>query len=83
MGQFQLLAAGDGDGGAEYTTGIFQHEVYLLRGDGLGGDNQVALILAVFIVDHDDKFAFAEVGNCLFYRVEFNLVHKLIKSYVV
>lgn len=70
MGQVEFLAAFDGDGGAEYATGVLQHEVHLLGGDFLGGDHQVALVLAVFVIDHDHELAFCEVCYSLFYCVE-------------
>ena len=70
MGQVEFFTTLDGDGGAEYATGVLQHEVHLLGGDLLGGDHQVALVLAVFVIDHDHELAFCEVCYSLFYCVE-------------
>ena len=70
MGQVEFLAAFDGDGGTKYATGVLQHEVHLFGGDLLCGDDEVTLILAVFVIDHDHKLTFCEVCYCLFYCVE-------------
>ena len=70
MGQLQFLATFDGDRRTEHTAGIFQHEVHLLGSDLLSGDNQVALVLAVLIVDHNHKLAFPEVLDSFFYVVQ-------------
>src|ERR1700752_4661778 len=39
------------------------HEVDYLRGDHLGGADQIALIFAIFVVHDDDHLAIADVGN--------------------
>ena len=67
MGQVELVAALDGDGGAEHASGVLQHEVHLLGGDLLGSDDEVALILTVLVIHHDHELAFAEVGHSLLY----------------
>ena len=61
MGQVQFLTAFYGDGCAEHATGIFQHEVHLFGRDLLGGDDQVAFVLAVLVVDDNHEFAGLEV----------------------
>ena len=70
MGQFQFLASFNGDRCTEHTACIFQHEIHLLGSNLLGGDNQVALVFAVFVVDHNNKLAFLEVLDGLFYVVQ-------------
>ena len=71
MGQVEFLAAIDGDRSAEHATGIPQHEVYLLGSDLLGCDNQVALILAVLVIDDNHELSFAEVFYGFLYSVQF------------
>lgn len=45
------------DGRADQARGVADHEGHLLRSDGLGSDDEVALVLAVRIVEYDDEFA--------------------------
>ena len=40
-----------------------REEVDLLRRDELGGEDEVALVLAVLVVDQDDHLAGAQVGD--------------------
>ena len=61
--QVEFLAAADGDGCAEHATGILQHEVHHLGGNLLGGADEVALVLAVLVVDNNDEAPLAEVGD--------------------
>ena len=56
---------------------MLQHEVHHLRGDLLGGTYQVALVLAVLIIDDDDKLAIAEIIDGLGYGVQFEFAHFL------
>ena len=65
--QFELVGAADGDGCAEHASGVFQHEVHLLGCYLLCCNDQVAFVLAVFVIDHDDKLAFSEVVHGFFY----------------
>ena len=60
-GQVELLTAADGDGCTEHATGVLQHEVHHLGGDLLGGTDEVALVLTVFVIDHNDELAFTEI----------------------
>ena len=46
---------------------MLEHEVDLLRGYLLGGDNQIAFVLAVLVINDDDELTFLKVGNGLFY----------------
>ena len=61
VGQLQLHGAADGDGCAQDAAPLAEHEVDLLGGDHLGGGDEVALILAVLVIDDDDELALAEV----------------------
>ena len=60
MVKAELLAAAYGERSAKLATGIGDHEVDMLGGDLLGRDDEVALILTVFVVDHDNKLSPAE-----------------------
>ena len=74
MRQVQFLAAVEGDGSAEHATGMLQHEVHFLSRYFLSGDDQVTLVLAVFIVHHDHELASLEVLNGFLYRVQFHFL---------
>ena len=71
VGQLQFACTTDGDGCAEHAAPVLQHEVHLLRCDGFGGSDEVALVLAVFVVHNDDEFALSEVLDGQFYVLEF------------
>ena len=45
---------------AEHAAALLEHEVDDLGGDLLGGDDEVALVLAVFVVDDDHHLAVAD-----------------------
>ena len=77
-GQVQLLAAAQGDRCAEHASCIFQHEVHHFRSDLLGGTYQVAFVLAVFIVNHNDKLTFAEVIDGFTYLVQLDCLHHFV-----
>ena len=74
--QLQLVAALLGDGGAEHPAAVLEHEVDVLGGDLLRRHDEVALVLAVLVVDDDDEFALAEILDGLFYSVEFEFHSK-------
>ena len=83
MWKVQFLTAADGDGGAEHATGIFQHEIHHFRGDFLCSTYQVAFVLAVFVVYHNDKPAFTEVLYGFFYGVELEWFHSYTLLYIL
>lgn len=58
-GQLQGVGARGHDGGADEAGGVAHHPGHLLGGDVLGGDDQVGLILAAGVVEHQDEFASA------------------------
>ena len=70
MGQVELFAAREGDGRAEHATRVLEHEVHFLGRNLLGGNNEVALVFAVLVVNDNDEFALAEVFDGLFYLFE-------------
>ena len=77
MGQVEFLAAFYRDRGAEYAAGVLQHEVHLLGCNLLSSDDQVALILAVLVVDDNHEFAFSEILYGFFYCVQLDIIHIL------
>ena len=76
--EFELTCTVFGDRCAEDTTPIAHHEVHLLRGDLFGCDDEVTFVLAVFIVDDNEKFATAEVLEGFLYRIQLNFTHRFI-----
>src|SRR5574344_1826624 len=73
--QVEFDATADGDRCAEYATCVFQHEVHHFWSDFLCCTDEVALVLAVFIIYNDDEFAFAEVVNGFLYGIYFEFLH--------
>ena len=69
--ELQLVAALLGQRGAEHTAAILEHEVHVFGRDFLGGDDEVALVLAVLVVHHNHKLAIPDVLDGFLYRVEF------------
>ena len=59
--QFQFLGTAHGDGGAEYASSVLEHEVYLLWCNQFGCGDEVAFVLAVFIVHNYNKLTLFEV----------------------
>ena len=58
LGELELDGALGQDGRADEAGRVAHHEGHLLGGDGLGGDDQVRLVLAAGVVEHDDELAF-------------------------
>ena len=52
--EVQVLDPLRGEGHADQTRGMGEEEGDLLRGDRVGGHDQIALVLTVLIVDDDD-----------------------------
>ena len=52
-----------GEGEADEAAAVAGHEVDGLGGDVLGGQGEVALVLAILIVDHDDHAAGLDIGD--------------------
>ena len=53
----QVVGALLGEGEADEAAAVARHEVDGFGGDELGGQGEVALVLAVLVVDHDDHAA--------------------------
>ncbi len=52
--QAQLLDAGAGEREADQAARMAGHEVDRLGGGELGGDDEIALVLAVLVIDQDE-----------------------------
>ena len=61
QGQVQLVGAGGLEGDAEDPRGVLEEEGHGLRRDVLGRHDEVALVLAVLVVDDDDHAAAAQL----------------------
>ena len=70
----QLLAPLGGDRCAQHSPALAHHEVDLLLGNALGGDDEIALVLTVLIVDNNHKLSLAELLNCLVDSIQFKFI---------
>ncbi len=61
--QVELAAARLGQRQADQAAAVLGHEVDRLGGDVFGGQHEVALVLAVLLVDQHDHAAVADVGD--------------------
>ena len=61
--QAQALAALARERQADQAAAEARHEIDGFRRDVLGGQHQVAFVLAVFLIDQDDHAAGAHVGD--------------------
>ena len=61
--QVEPVGVGLGDRHADVARGVPDHEGHELGGGELGGEDQVALVLAVLVVDHDDRPAVLDRGD--------------------
>ncbi len=68
--QVQLTSTLGRDRRADVARRVVQEERDLLRGDELGGHDQVAFVLAVLVVDHDDDLTSPDGGDRVFDRCE-------------
>ena len=53
-------------GETDQPTGMSGHEINGLRRHVLSGNDEIAFILAIFVIDEDDEFPLLDVPNCLF-----------------
>ena len=70
MGQFQFPGTLHGDGSTKYAAPFTQHEVHLLGRNQFRRCDEVALVLTVFIIHHNDKLSLAKVLNGCFYSAK-------------
>jgi hypothetical protein len=57
-------------GETDQPTGMFGHEVDGLGRHVLGGNDEIAFVLAIFVIDEDDEFPLLDVPNCVFNAVK-------------
>src|SRR5262249_9412262 len=68
--QVEPLGVRLGDRHADQAAAELRHEVDLVSGDELGGEDQVALVLAVFVVDEHGHAAGLQLGDDFGNRIE-------------
>ena len=54
---------------------MLEHEVHFLGRYLLGRDDEVALILAVFVINPNDKLSVLKVADCFFDTAQFEISH--------
>lgn len=64
-GETEAVADVGLEGETDEAAAVDGHEVYGVRRNGIGGDGEVAFVLAVFVVDNDDHFAVAKIADGL------------------
>ena len=75
MLQFQFTSTGNGDRRTKHTPTLTQHEVHLLWRNHFSGSDEIAFVLAVLIIYHNDELALLEVFKRCFYRCKLNFIH--------
>ena len=70
--QLQALAALQAHRHADQATAVTRHEVDVLSLTGLTGHDQIAFVLAVFVIHQDDHLAGANIFDQFFDAVEFH-----------
>ena len=83
FGQVEFFASADGDGSAEHSPCMFQHEVYFFGSDQFRRDDEVALVFAVFVIHNDDKFSFLEVFYSFIDAVQLDFLLHIADVYFV
>ena len=72
LGQAQALGPRNGHGSAQHAAGVLEHEINLLGSYLFGRDDEVALVLAVFVVDDNDHASCGKIGYGVLDGVEFH-----------
>ena len=78
MRQVEFLATREGDRYAKHAACVLQHEVHLFRSYLLGCDDEVALILAVFVVNHDYELSGFKIFESVFDAAQFEFSHSIL-----
>src|SRR5439155_9547779 len=68
--EVQALGVRLGDRHADEAAAELRHEIDFFRGDELRGENQVALVLAILVVDEHGHAAGLELGDDFLNRIE-------------
>ena len=66
QGQVQLVGPLALEGHTEYSRGVLKEEGHTFGRDVLGGHDEVAFVLAILVIDHDDHPATAQLCQRLF-----------------
>ena len=75
MGQIEFFTTRKSDRGAEHSSCVLEHEVHFLGCYFFGGNDEIAFVFAILIVNHDDEFPFFEVFYGSFDAAEFEVFH--------
>ena len=73
--QTEFFAARFGQGSAEHTASVSNHEIHRFGRDFLRSDNKIALVFAVFVIDHYYDFALPDIVQSLVYRIKIYIFH--------
>ena len=68
-----MLAARLGQGQTDQATRVLDHEIDRFGRDVLGGDDDVAFVFAIFLVDQDDHLAGTNVGDDVLDRSDISI----------
>ena len=77
MHQVQLRTTLFRDRTTEHTPAVLEHKIDFLRCDLLGGNDEITLVLAVFIVHYNHKLTLPEIVQRFIYGVYFHTVQLL------
>ena len=64
--EMQFFDSLGSQGETDQPTRMFGHEIDGLGRDVFGGNDKIAFILAIFVVDQDDEFPLLDVPDCVF-----------------
>jgi hypothetical protein len=68
--EMEFFDALGSQGETDQPTGMFGHEVDGLGRHVLGSNDEIAFILAIFVIDEDDEFPLFDVPNRVFNAVK-------------
>ncbi|OPZ59694.1 MAG: hypothetical protein BWY86_01164 [Candidatus Aminicenantes bacterium ADurb.Bin508] len=66
-GELQLRGPGVGEGQADETTSLLNHEVDGFGGDSLSGDEEIPFVLSMLVIDENEGLPCAYIFQYLFY----------------
>ena len=82
MRQTELAATGDRNRRTEHTAGVLKHEIDLIGRDLFSGDDDVALVLAILVINDDHHFTITEIRYRFFYLIKFYFLFHIIYVYL-
>ena len=68
--QIQFPTAVFGQRSAQHAAAVVKHEIDDLRGDLFAGDDKIAFVLPILVIDHDDDFARADIFDRFVHTAE-------------